>query len=256
MRHIVGSALGALVLASASAGAGTAPPLALSATPARVVLDGAGTASVRVTNPGIGELVVDVSRAGFAFDLRGRPKVAGHNAPRAATSWLAVRPARLAIPSGATRVLELRSRLPAGAEPGDHDALVLLTTRPRRGAAVSVRMRIGVVVVVRVPGRIVRRLAIRGVHVRTAQRVRALELLVANAGNVTETLDRTRLQVAVRRGGAEMRLATEARDLRPRTSGVVRVLLPGSLRGWVTVSARITVQTGTPGVRRSFRVKV
>ena len=54
------------------------------------------------------------------------------------------------------------SRLPMTVEPGDHDALVLLTTRPRRGPAVAVRMRIGVVVVVRAPGRVVRRLALRG----------------------------------------------------------------------------------------------
>lgn len=62
----------ALVLVPASAGAGTdatRSPLALTATPARIVLSGASSAAIAVVNPGATPVVVDARRAGFALDL-------------------------------------------------------------------------------------------------------------------------------------------------------------------------------------------
>ena len=151
----------ALVLVPASAGAGTArPPLALTATPAHVSIAGSGRATVRVANPGRAPLVVDAARAGFSLDLRGRPRIVPRQG-RAAASWLSVKPGRFLLPPGGRRALTITSRLPARIEPGDHDALVLLTTHPRRKAGVAVRLRVGVVVVVRAPGRVVRRLVLR-----------------------------------------------------------------------------------------------
>ena len=92
-----------LVLVPAPAGAGTTrPPLGLAVTPARVALAGTGKASVRITNPGVGAVVVDVARAGFSLDLRGRPHVVARAVPRAATPWLTVRPGRFVLPAGVT----------------------------------------------------------------------------------------------------------------------------------------------------------
>ena len=67
-----------LALASASAGAsGARPPVALTASPAHLELAGTGRATVRVTNSGTNPVVLDVRRAGFALDLRGRPEDRG-----------------------------------------------------------------------------------------------------------------------------------------------------------------------------------
>jgi hypothetical protein len=257
MRRTAALGLAALVLAPASAGASTTRPvLALTATPARVALAGSGIATVRVVNPGRGPVSVDVARAGFSLDRRGRPKIGRRGGLRAATAWLAVRPGRFVLRPGASRVLTVRSRVPRRAEPGDHDALVLLTTRRRRGGAVAVRMRIGVVVVVRAPGQIERRLALRRVHVRRGRHVRVVEVVVANRGNVTESLERGRIRVELRRGRFRARLRSEPRELRPRTSGVAQLRYGGRLRGWVTARAWIAEPPGASRVVRTFRIRL
>ncbi len=257
MRRAAALGLAAVVLAPASAGASTTRPvLALTATPARVALAGSGQATVRVMNPGRRPVVVDVARAGFSLDRRGRPKVGRRGGLRAATRWLGVRPRRFVLRAGASRLLTVRSRVPRHAEPGDHDALVLLTTRRRRGAAVAVRMRIGVVVVVRAPGRVVRRLVLRGMRVRRARRARVLELVLANRGNVTETLDRGRIRVVLRRGSRRTSLRNQPRELRPRTSGIVQLRYGGRLRGRVTARIRLAGPPGGRPVTRTFRIKL
>jgi hypothetical protein len=257
MSRAAGLALAALVLVPASAGAGTTrPPLALTATPAHVALAGSGLATIRVTNPGLSPVVVDVARAGFSLDLRGRPKVVARGGVRAAVSWLTVRPGRLVLPAGGSRSLTVSSRLPVRTEPGDHDALVLLTTRPQRGAGVAVRMRIGVVVVVRAPGRVVRRLVLRGLRARRWRGTQILELLVVNGGNVTEALGHGRVQLSLQRGATHAPVRAEPRELRPRTRGLVQFRYRGALRGWVTARARIASQPGGPVVSRTFRVRL
>jgi hypothetical protein len=257
MRRAAGLLLAALVLVPASAGAGAArPPLALTATPAKVSIAGSGRAIVRVANPGTSPLVVEAARAGFSLDLRGRPKIVAHRRERTAASWLTMQPGRFVLAPGSSRALTVVSRLPARVEPGDHDALVLLTTRPRRSAAVAVRLRVGVVVVVRAPGRVVRRLALGGLRLRRARGARVLEVLVVNRGNVTESLTRRRVQISLLRGGTRKALATEPRDLRPRTSGVLAARYGARERGWTTVRVEITAADGGPAVGRSFRVKL
>lgn len=246
-----------LVLVPAPAGAGTTrPSLGLTVTPARVALAGTGKASVRITNPGRGAVVVDVGRAGFSLDLRGRPRVVARAAPRAATAWLTVQPGHFVLPAGASKWLTVSSRLPRRAEPGDHDALVLFTTRPRRSAGVAVRMRIGVVVVVRAPGRVVRSVAIRALRVRRAGRTRTLELVLANRGNVTEAIDAVRVRLSLVRKGVRASVRAETRALRPRTNGVVQFRYRGRLAGWITARVRLTLEPGRPSLSRTFRVKL
>jgi hypothetical protein len=119
MRRAAALASAVFVLASASAGAGTPrPPLALTAAPARVALTRSDEVTIRVANPGSNPVVVDVARAGFALDLRGRPRIVDRReALRAAAAWLTVRPTRLLVPAGATRGVAIASRLP-GRGPG------------------------------------------------------------------------------------------------------------------------------------------
>lgn len=258
MRRAASLALAAALLAPASAGAsaGARPALGLTATPARVALDGTSAASVRISNPGGSPVMVDIGRAGFSLDLRGRPRVVPAGAARAAASWLTVRPGRFVLAAGAARSISVTAQVPRRAEPGDHDALVLLTTRPVRRAAVVVRMRIGIVVVVRAPGRVVRRLELRGLHVRHVAGVRAVELGIVNRGNVTETLSRGRVRLTFRRGARRTTLLPEARDLRPGTRGVVLLRYRGALRGWVTASVWIGPSPGLAGMSRTYRVKL
>lgn len=263
MTRVTCLVLAAALVPAAAAGAGgggdtdlARPPLGLTAAPAHVSLDGTGSASVRISNPGNGPVSVDLARAGFALDLRGAPKIVAHGARRAATSWLTLRPARFVLLAGATRAVALSARVPAGAEPGDHDALVLVTTRPVRRAAVALRMRIGVVVVVRAPGRVVRRLTIGPLQAHRAHGPRVLELTVVNRGNVTETLSRGRLRLVLRRGRRQTTLFFEPRDLRPGTRGVAQIRYRGPLHGWVTARVRLRAVSGDAAVTRAYRVRL
>jgi len=259
VRRLVGLLLvaPALVPASAGAGAGVArPALALTATPAHVALAGADRAAVRVANPGARAVVVDVARAGFSLDLRGRPQVARRGDARAAAGWLAVSPGRFVLAPGGNRLLTVASRLPRRAEPGDHDALLLLATRTVRGAGVAVRMRIGIVVVVRAPGRIVRRVAVRRLRVRRLRHARVLELVLANRGNVTESFARGAIRVTLGPGRARVALLGARRELRPRTSGVVRFRLDERFRGIASARVTIAAAPGRPAVIHTFRLRL
>jgi hypothetical protein len=263
MTRVTCLVLAAALVPAAAAGAGgggdtdlARPPLGLTAAPAHVSLDGTGSASVRISNPGNAPVSVDLARAGFALDLRGAPRIVAHGARRAATSWLTLWPARFVLLAGATRAVALSARVPPGAEPGDHDALVLVTTRPVRRAAVALRMRIGVVVVVRAPGRVVRRLTIGRLQAHRSHGHRALELTIVNRGNVTETLSRGRLRLVLRRGRRQTALFFEPRDLRPGTRGVAQIRYRVPLHGWVTARVRLRGVSGDAAVTRAYRVRL
>jgi hypothetical protein len=248
-----------LVLAPATAGASTArTPISLVASPARVTITGSGRATVEVTNSGSRRVELNVRRAGFALDLRGRPRIVRSTGlARAATSWLTVRPRRLAIPPGKRASLTISSSVPRRARPGDHNALVLLTTRPLRGARVAVRMRLGVVIVVRAPGRIARQLELRRLRVHRTGKRRRLELLVTNRGNVTEVLERKRMTIVLRRGRRIVaRLQPAARQLLPQTSGLVFARYAGRLRGRVSAVVELSSEPGGPVVRREFHIRL
>ena len=244
--------------APAAAGAGAArAPVALTAVPARVTLAGSERTEVRVTNSGTKHVVVDVRRAGFTLDLWGRPRIARNGGGRSAARWLTFRPRHFALGPHASVSLAVASRLPRRAEPGDHDALVLLSTRPLRNARVAVRLRMGVVVVVRAPGKVVRRLELRGLRVARRGKRRALDLVVANRGNVTESLERARAVVSRARTGRHVAtLVALSRDLRPRTTGILEFPWRRRQRGWVTVRAVIPAADGRSVLRRTYRVRL
>ncbi|HEX6679569.1 MAG TPA: hypothetical protein VF063_02880 [Gaiellaceae bacterium] len=247
----------ALALAAAPAGAGAArKPVALTVAPARVVLAGTTRAVVRVTNSGTKRVVVDVSRAGFALTLRGRPRIVRRGA-RSAASWLRLRPARLLLPARTSASLLVSAKVPRRAEPGDHDALVLLTTRPSVGARVAVRVRLGVVVLVRAPGAVVRRLELRQLWVARRGGRRLLELRVANRGNVNETLARVHLTVSRARTGRRLAtLGAALRDVRPHSQGVLEFRLRRRMRGAANVRVVIPSAPGRRAIRRTYWLRL
>lgn len=256
MRPLAAAAAAAAVLfaPAAAAGAGAARPVvSLSASPSRVDVAGRGVTTITLRNVGSASVVVDALPRRLHVDVRGRPSL-GRDVTRrrGAAAWLTVRPRRVAIRGGGTAHVELLVRPPRRAEPGDHHAVLLLSTRPVQRARVGVRMRLGVRVVVRVPGRIVRRLSVRGVRVRKARGGRFLDVAFANLGNVTERLDRGRVAVAlVSRGRVVARLRTAPRELLPRTRGLATARYRGRLRG--PAVARVEVRGAG---RRAFRIRL
>jgi hypothetical protein len=215
------------------------PPAAISVSPARVELAAGGTATIRLANAGRTATTVVVRPAGFAVALRGRP----HPEPRA-PSWLRLRPRTVTLPPrGAAEIAVTAGHGPPS--PGDHVGLVLLRTAPQRGQ-VDVRLQIGVVVVMRVPGAIVHRLRVVGAHVRPG----TVEVVLANAGNVSERLDAARLRVLVRRRGAVVaRLRAPARELLPHSRGIVS--LPWRGRAWRNSTIVVLVDGARYVLRRS-----
>jgi P pilus assembly chaperone PapD len=254
-RFIVVVAL-ALVPASAGASAGR-PPVALTATPARVLLAGSAHTSVRVTNSGTKPVAVDVSRAGFALDLRGRPRIVKTPSARSAAGWLTLEPAHFTIAPRSSASLVVTAKLPRGAEPGDHDALALLWTRPLASGRVAVRLRLGVVVVVRAPGAIVRRLELRRLRVARRGRATVLEVTVANPGNVTESLQEARAILSRLKSGREIAAARTAnRDLRPRTRGIVTFRYRRTLHGPMTARVVIPADGGRGRLQRTYWIRL
>ena len=222
-----------------------ATALSLSVAPAHVSLAPGATQTIEVTNTGRAPVVVAASTAGYALDLRGRARIVQR---AGAASWVTLRPGRLVLPARSTVPLTIAAHRPPGARPGDHDALVLLTSLPRAVGALSVRMRIGVVVAVRVPGRLV--VELDAVALRRA-RAGLIELSLANRGDVVEQIVPARVGLVLRRRGKVLaRLGPVARKLLPRTRGLAELHYPRRIRGLVTAVVEIGSQ------RRTFRLRL
>jgi hypothetical protein len=224
------------------------PPAALTAAPARIELSGAARQVVRVTNPGRTGVVVDAVQAGFALGLHGRPRIVQRD-PAARVS---IRPRSLALRAGETRTIVVSSAAASG-QAGDHAALVLLTTRPRRTASVGVRLRLGIVVIVRVPGAVVHRLALAALRARRG----VLDVVVRNRGNVVERIGARNLHVRLRRGGRVVAtLAVPERELLPGARGIVELRRPARVRGSLRALVELWSRSNPAGaVRRSFPVR-
>jgi hypothetical protein len=244
-------ALVALVLAAAAAsipGAAAGRGIGLSASPLRLTLRGPSTAAITVRNPGRRAVFVDVSRSGFGRSLRGKPRV---RPASPANAWLRFRPRRIRIAPGGKGVLHVRAASPRRTGPGDHPALVLLTTRPVGVRRVRVRLRVGVIVDLHVGGRIVRQLDSGGLTVRRRGTDRLLELRVVNRGNVTERLGGNRLRlVLVRDGRILVTLRPRRREILPHSAGIAVFVYRGRARG--TVQARVKLHPLRSGHRRAF----
>ena len=118
-------------------------------------------------------------------------------------------------------------------------------------------MRMGVVVVVRAPGAVVRGLELRSLRVARRARPRVLELAITNRGNVTESIARSHASLSLYRGGRRIaKLRAEPRDLRPRTRGVLEFLYRGAERGPVTARIEVASDAASRVLRRTFRVRL
>ena len=196
------------------------PAAALAVSPLRVDLAGAGSATIRLTNAGGGVVVVDGAHAGFALDVRGRPRAA---TLRDRGVRVLVRPRSVVLAPGGTAAASVVVRVGRRASPGDHPSLVVFATRPRSSGGVGVRLRVGVVIVVRVPGAIRHRLRLARVIVERHR----VTIGVRNLGNVVEPLGPTTLRVRLMRGGSTFRrLRVPARELLPGGRAILRFAAP------------------------------
>jgi hypothetical protein len=213
---------------------------------------GKSASVITVRNPSRRTLRVDVSRADFSRSLRGKPRV---RRARAAATWLHVHPLRFRLVPGAKTTLHVAALPSRRAAPGDHPTLVLLTTRPLGVKHVRVRLRVGVVVDLRVRGRILRRLEARALMVRRRGASRLLVLRLVNRGNVTERLRGDGLRVSLLRHGRKLAtLRPRSRELLPHSAGIAVFAYRGRLRG--SVLARVELRPPVRGPRRSFRIRL
>jgi len=84
-----------------------------------------------------------------------------------------------------------------------------------------------------------------------------LELFVANRGNVSEVLQRGRVDIALRRGETVFaRLQPLARELLPQTIGIVQARYAGRLRGRTTALVELSDGPGGRVLRRAFRIRL
>ena len=120
---------------------------------------------------------------------------------------------------------------------------------------VRVRLRVGVIVDLRVRGKIVRRLDPRSLTVRHHGAQRLLELRLVNRGNVTERLGGGRLRLALLRNGhAFTRLRPSGRELLPHSAGLAEFFYRGGVRG--PVVARVELRPQGRGRPRSFHLRL
>jgi len=248
-----GPATGPLV----GAAAGVGPAASLSASPSRVRVAAGGHSTLRVTNAGARAVVVTAGPAGYALDLRGRPRIARTGVAGGSAPWLVVRPRQFRLAPGATVPLMIATALPRHASPGDHAALIVLATRPAGAGRVAVALQLGVVVDVRVPGVVVRRLSLGQARVQRFAGGRTLAVAVANKGNVSELLRSGRLELTLRHRGRLLAvLRSQGRELLPHTMGVFDFRYRGKVRGPVTAVVELSGAVGGAPVRRRFELRL
>ena len=218
-------------------------PVALSVSPARVVLVAPASRTIALRNVGAERVVVDVARKSV-------------HVRRAANEWLSIRPAHLVLRAGSRALLTLRATAGPGSGPGDHQLRLLLIARPRDRSRVAVRLRLGIGVRVRVPGRIVRRLEVRGLRVRRHGNARLLLVSVANRGNVTEHLGGHLTVTLVRSGQFVSRLRLRSRrELFPGAGAVLMLQYAGHVRGPVTAVVKVHLGVNRT-LERRYRIRL
>jgi hypothetical protein len=237
----------ALVLASApstEAAGVDRPRVALSVSPAHIALAAPSARRIKLRNDGAERVVVDVTR-----------RTVGRQA--AAHRWLQIVPARLLLRSGESAILTLRVRRARRAEPGDHQVLVLLTTRPLHGGRVNVQMRLGVRIRMVVPGPVVRRLTLGTLRVHRGRNARFIFVSAANRGNVTVQLRGHVTAKLVRHGRQLARLSPRTRRaLLPGARAVLALRYGGHVRGLATAVVRVRLGFGSRVVERRYRIRL
>jgi hypothetical protein len=222
--------------------AAPAAGVALAVSPARTVMHAPAARTVQVSNTGRGTVAVDI-----AWTPLGQRRLPA--------GWLQISPGHLLLQRGARAFLTVRAG--AGASPGDHNLLILVTAHPTDRVKVGVQLRLGVRVRIRAPGQLVHRLVLGGLRARELRRRRALLVSIANRGNVTEQL-RGRLSLTLSahdRVLSRLRLV-RFRELYPGTRGIVALPYTGAVHGRVTAIVTVRLGAGVRSLERRYRLRL
>jgi hypothetical protein len=240
------AAFAAAVLAFAPSAEGAdadRPRVAVSVSPARLALVAPGSRRIKLRNDGAERVAIDVTQRAVG--------------PQTVAAWLHVVPGRVSLGSGDSATLTLLVSPPRGAEPGNHRALVLVTTRPLRGGPVSLRMRLGIRLAITVPGRIVRRVMLGSLRVHRRRNTQLLLVSVANRGNVTIQLRGHVTAWRIRRGHRPVRLRPLARPaLLPGARAILTLRHRGRVRGLVTVVVQVRLGPEIRLAQRRYRLRL
>ena len=253
----------ALALATAT-GAGASSDFTLSVTPTQLILVGASKGTFTVRNPSKNSIALNAAVGNYIIKPNGRVVVDPKLPPkRSAKSWLAISPKHFTVKANGEFELKVRSHPGRKAGAGDHHALVLFTSKPSAKGKVLVRTRIGVGVLVRVKGKLKRRLSIAGLSVIRSNH--KLRLVIANRGNINERLLRHRVSVTLKRGKKTVQKLWEPpRQILPHSRTVYAVSYAAGLSGKFTATVNLRpvngVQAGPDApklkpVNRTFRVR-
>jgi hypothetical protein len=257
----IASAVAVALVTATSAGAGSA--FTLSVTPTQLTLVGASKGIFTVRNPSKTAISLQAKVGNYIIKPNGRVVVDPKLPPkRSAKLWLTISPKRFTVKGNGKFDLRVRSHPGRRAGPGDHHALVLFVSVTKGKGNVLVRTRIGVGVLVRVKGKIKRRLVIGGV---SAQGNHKLRVVIANRGNINERLLRRRVSVVLKRGSRSVqKLWAPPRQILPysRTAYALsyRSGLKGKMTAIVTVQPANGAQAGALApplkpVKKTFRVR-
>lgn len=250
MKRLVLPTVIALALA-ASLTAGAIPPrkpptLGIMAGPTLVYLNGSQRGTIKVTNTARKPVTLAVSTGNYTVGSDGRVRVATRIPKnRTAKAWLAVSPKKLHLAAGASTYVSVTAHPPAHAEAGDHNALVFLSATGKKGQ-VGIVTRLGIGVLVRMPGTIQRKLSVAGVSVVRRAKTRSIRIALRNGGNINERVPKGHLTVTLERGGRTLKtLRAPFVELLPRMRVHATIHYRGKLRGRVTALVRLRPTSST-----------
>jgi hypothetical protein len=250
------------LMTATSAGAGSA--FTLSVTPTQLILVGASKGTFTVRNPSKSSVTLNAAVGNYIIKPNGRVVVDPRLPPkRSAKRWLAISPKHFTVKANGTFDLKVHSHPGRKAGAGDHHALVLFTSKPTAKGKVLVRTRIGVGVLVRVKGKLKRRLVIPALSViRSSHKLR---LVIANRGNINERLLRHRVSVTVKQGTRTVqKLWGPPRQILPHSRTVYALSYKAGLKGTLTTTVTVRPVNGAQAgpdapnlkpVNRTFRVR-
>jgi hypothetical protein len=136
--------------------------------------------------------------------------------------------------------------------------VLLVSTEPPPRRRLVATLRIGIVVVARIPGRLVHHLGVARVLARGRGRQTTVAVVVANRGNVDEWIGPGRVSVTLgRRGAKPVTVRVAARRLLAHSSGIVEARFRGRRPGRVVVVIAVRRPTPTVAlVRRRYQLRL